>query len=303
MEFKQVTLDDRAAIERYLHAYGENSCQHTFPAMFCLAGKYGDAICEREDWLFTLRTQRGGAGYRTYLFPMGGGNLTRAMELLTADARANHARIRFETVTANAKAQLEARYPGRFLAQENRDMAEYLYAQERIAALSGHGLTTKRYECRAFWRNLGSRASIDPITPADMDDIRAFQCAWLLSKQADPNWVHLESENDIIHTALANFDALGLCGLVLRVDGEVRGFVYGSRISPDCLDMIAEKGDRAILGIYSVLNQEFAARCGAECRYLNWEEDVAVPGLRQAKLSYKPDILLQKYVLSEVAAD
>lgn len=302
MEFEQVSFRHRALVEGYMSRWGENSCQHAFPAMYCLADKYGDRVHEEAGWLFTLRALRGGDGYRSYLFPMGGGDLAQAMELLTADARRHGARIRLETVTEAAKNRLETLYPGRFAAQEDRDMAEYLYSQERIAALSGHGLSTKRYEARALWRTLGERCCVSSITPSDLDELHAFQSLWLQSKLADPNWVHLAHEDDTIHLALSHFDALGLSGIVLRVDGTVRGFAYGCRLSPDCFDMVAEKGDRSILGIYSVLNQEFAARCGAGCRYLNWEEDVAVPGLRQAKLSYKPDILLQKYILSEVTA-
>lgn len=302
MEFEQVSFRHRGLVERYMNRWGEDSCQHSFPAMYCLADKYGDCVCQEEGWLFTLRSLRCGDGYRTYLFPMGDGDLTQAMERLTADARSHGARIRFETVTAHAKEQLEALYPGRFTALEDRDMWEYLYSQERLAALSGSGLSTKRYEARAFWRSHGERASVSFITPADLEELRAFQAQWLQTKLADPNWVHLAHEDATICLALSQFDALGLSGIVVRVDGEVCGFAYGCRLSPDCLDMVAEKGDRNILGIYSVLNQEFAARCGEGCRYLNWEEDVAVPGLRQAKLSYKPDILLQKYILSEVAA-
>lgn len=180
-------------------------------------------------------------------------------------------------------------------------MWEYLYDRERIATLSGHGLVTKRYESRAFWRRFGVRASVKPITLSDIEEIREFQALWLASKLADPDWIHLTNENTTIGMSLSDFNALGLTGIVLRIDGVVRGFAYGCRLSPDCLDMVAEKGDRSILGIYSVLNQQFALCCGEGCRYLNWEEDVAVPGLRQAKLSYKPDILLQKYILSEGA--
>ena len=43
------------------------------------------------------------------------------------------------------------------------------------------------------------------------------------------------------------------------------------------------------------LNQQFVINEAADFLYINREEDMGVENLRKAKLSYQPDILLEKY--------
>ena len=52
-----------------------------------------------------------------------------------------------------------------------------------------------------------------------------------------------------------------------------------------------------------MLNRDLVRLCCADYAMINREEDVGAPGLRKAKLSYKPDRLLEKYIAREVAAD
>ena len=64
-----------------------------------------------------------------------------------------------------------------------------------------------------------------------------------------------------------------------------------------------EKADGAIQGAYAVINREMARMVRdrhPQVRWLNREDDLGLEGLRKAKLSYYPDLLLEKHTAREV---
>ena len=71
----------------------------------------------------------------------------------------------------------------------------------------------------------------------------------------------------------------------------------GSRLSEDTFDVHFEKAADTPDSAYPAINYEFARYLREkypDVRYLNREDDLGLPGLRSAKLSYNPDHLIEK---------
>ena len=63
--------------------------------------------------------------------------------------------------------------------------------------------------------------------------------------------------------------------------------------------LLFEKADDGIKGSYNIINREFARFLKNKyesLKFINREQDLNLPGLRQAKLSYMPCSLVEKFV-------
>ncbi|MBR2835766.1 MAG: DUF2156 domain-containing protein [Coriobacteriales bacterium] len=300
MDFTPVRLTDYDRIYAYTSRFGEGSCQHSPVSMYSLAEKYGDAVCEYDSVLFTLRNKLCSSKYRVYLAPLGDArSMGTAYAKIAGDAAAYGKKACFFTLTQAQTKVLEEALPGRFTISEDRDLAEYFYSTEVMASFSGHALQRKRGEIHAFWAAYSSRASVVPIQPSDMAEVLDFEHKWLAGNAQTHDAEALERESRMIELQMAYFDALHLCGVIAYIDGRICGFTYGTKLCENVFDAIIEKGSREVPHLYKVLRQELAKQCACGCTYINIEEDLGVEGLRAMKLAYHPHHLLRKYRATE----
>ena len=111
----------------------------------------------------------------------------------------------------------------------------------------------------------------------------------------------VEVENASMKLLLPKMKKLGIKGGLIRVDGKVVAFTFGSPINDRVFDVQVEKALPEFRTAYSLINREFIANELSSFEYVNREDDLGLQGLRQAKLSYQPEILLKKYVIKDVA--
>lgn len=304
LNFEDITFENKTIIDNYMFKYGENSCQHSFVSMFCGQEKYNDKVCISDGFLFTHREGLDTKNERFYLFPMGDtideDKLKFALMKIFDDAHTFGKKVRFETITKNKKEILEKLFPDKFIFFDNRDYYEYIHFCDNLATLEGADMAKKRNALKKYNKDYGDKTKVKIIEKSDFDAMLEFEKEWLKYSVVDNNKELLFHESNMIKIAFEHYNEFEIQGIIVYIDNNIAGFSYGSKLSEEAIDIMVEKGNRNYSNIYRKVSNEFAKLFYGKYKYLNREEDVGDEGLRKSKLSYKPNILLEKYSAMEV---
>ena len=194
---------------------------------------------------------------------------------------------------------LEETFPDTFFIKPDRDHFDYIYTREKLATLSGKKLQGKRNHCNKF-RKSYPNYEYRPLTKEMIPECIAVEENWrAVTKEDNEDTEELSEELRSMTRVFDLWDEIGAIGGTIWVDGKLIAFTFGCPITDKVFDVCVEKADTAYEGAFSIINQEFAQHLPEQYEYMNREEDLGLEGLRYAKLSYKPDILLEKSVVME----
>ena len=281
--------------------YGSDVC---IANLFLLQEKYNTWLKIHKNILF--RYYYGEENRSGYGFPIPLKNntdsawLKTALEFIFDDAKTQQRKPAFCLVTREQKEQLDHCLSTHFKKhvswKTNRDDCDYIYLQKNLSELPGSNYQKKRNHVSRFNRIYGSDWEFKAFPQNNIGkDIIEIAQKWYDEKDGDENQV-LKLELQSVKLALENSKLLRMTGGVLYVKGQPAAMTLASPLSDSVLDVIYEKAVEEFEkdGVYAVINQQFSKQCGGYL-YLNREEDMGVEGLRKAKLSYKPTIILEKF--------
>ena len=294
--FHKPEISDRAWAHPLLAASDFPGADYTFNDMLLWTCYYGE-IGRVGD---TVTQHFACGGRHTYLFPAGPGDIGAALDAIREDAAERGGSFRIRGLTRETMAQLESRFPGKFTYTAYRDSFDYIYTVEELSELHGKKLQAKRNHCNRFEADFPDWYTA-PITADTLAQCREMAKRWYAMHEdvSDAEREQLRLETGALETAFAHFDALALDGLML-FDGErLIAFSMGSRMNRDYYDVIFEKAFPDVNGAYAMINREFSrmiAERYPDVQYLNREDDMGSEGLRRAKESYQPTLLLEKFV-------
>jgi hypothetical protein len=182
-----------------------------------------------------------------------------------------------------------------YVITEDRDNADYVYRVIDLAELAGRRYAKKRNKLKQCEQNYNCR--YEPLTAANLAECRGMQTRWCEARECGHD-LGLCSENMAIDEIFAHFQTFdNLIGGAIRVDGTIMAYAIGEQLHTGTAVCHFEKAMPAIPGLGQLMNQWFARNSLKQFEFINREQDLGVPGLRQAKESYYPHHLVNKYTL------
>lgn len=291
--FHEITLDDKAWMDKHFAEDNRNACEYSFANNYMWRKVYQVETAEICGCLVIRFVEGGG---HCYSYPVGAGDKKAAVIQLLQMCAQEAAKLKMSPLSEADRAQLLEWFPGRFLIEPDRDSYDYIYAREKLVSLAGKKLHGKRNHIARF--KDGGAWSYEPMTEENIEECRTMTYAWMRMR-AEKWSEEMEQEVMVLHEAFDHMGELGLAGGVLRRDGEIVAFSIGEPLNDETFVVHFEKAYPDMQGAYPMINQQFVQNACEGYSYINREDDTGDMGLRKAKLSYYPEILLKKYEASE----
>lgn len=288
--FRPLALSDKPLLDSMFAIYSPEQSEFTFTNLYAWRKAYDFSISSSGDFIL-IGSRKGDT--LVLMDPVG--PLAGKMEVIEYcfHAKPYGTKIKFIRLPEITATLLEGE--PEYNVKEDRDNFDYVYRSSDLAELRGRHLDGKRNLLKRF--NETTSYEYESLTESGIAEALAFENEWCALKNC-PISASLCNERQALEEMLKNFRKLGLTGGVIKISGKVVALALGEKLNADTFVIHIEKADTGYPGIYQAINMLFARSISKEIAFVNREQDLGLPGLRQAKESYHPHHMVRKYTLT-----
>ena len=288
IDFKSPTLADYKKFAPFFFDEGELSCEMNFISIYVWKRVYENKFyMDDKTLIFRSRTDDG----EGYVFSLPYGDLEYGMSLIFDYCKEKGISPDVWTSQGKRLSEFLKKYSCYEITPE-RDNFDYIYNQSDLANLSGKKYHSKRNHISAFSKKYNW--TYEALTEENKEEFLAFSDKWYEDKGIEED-EGLRAEKKALREILDSNEGIDYKGAMIKIEGRVVAITLGSPINSFTFDIHYEKADKDFGTAYALINREFASRELSGYKYINREDDLGIEGLRKAKLSYKPEIILEKY--------
>jgi hypothetical protein len=291
MNFKTPDLSDLPLLKKYFEHNDFTNSGYSAAMLYLWSPAYDLKYAIVEDMLVCVHDDESFG----CAFPIGQGDPKPAIDRMMDYCKERGIPFSMYGVTKELEKRLIQMYGDIFTFEYDRDEADYVYLSEKLISLSGKKYHGKRNHINRF--NENHTWSYEPITDENALECIVMLMQWKISNGASED----EAKSDEVcaaKNALMYYKELGLVGGLIRCEGEIIAFSLGEPLTKDMFVVHFEKAFSSIQGAYPIINQQFVLHEASEYKYINREEDCGEEGLRKAKLSYHPEMMVEKAVVT-----
>ena len=266
LTFRPITIEALEKLMPFAQARYTQSCDYT-PGNLIMWARFMDYhYCIEQETLFVSCKSQADMQSRAYLPPVGRLPLRDSLQILKQHS------------------------------YTSLDMwSDYIYSAESLATLKGKALNKKRNRYNKFITE-NSSYTYNRCT----DEERIEIARYLAANRACQEHRHDNMRCYEHWQCIATVKNLGIYNQpagVLRVNGNIAAFTLGE-VFGNTLYVHIEKADHNIAGASEAINRLFVNDMldeHPEIEFVNREEDLGDPGLRQVKRAYNPIRMLDRY--------
>lgn len=176
---------------------------------------------------------------------------------------------------------------------------DYIYATHELAELKGKKFDGKRNHIKRFMRTFPQYQFVKLTKEHKHPALGLFE-KWFTTKQGERYYSRMayDAQKNALISAFHHFETLNLSGGALITDDRLMGFILGSALNKETVSVHFQYCDPEVKGAAQTILQEACSKTFAHYKFIDLEQDLGIPGLRKAKLSYHPLRLEKKFEIS-----
>lgn len=277
--FRAINLSDRTWVERCRAGRTLEMTVTSFPAIYSWQSTFGLTI-DGDDRFYIVHSDSD----HGYYYPVGDRDACRACVL---SLMRHTDRLKFVYVPESELEWLESL--GYEITCEPAT-SEYVYSSRSLALLDNGSGTNYRVKIRHFSRD--TEWNVRPLSfPADTALLLEKSSSW--NQDSSPGY---HTDRLALLSAAKDPAASGFSGIYIETSRKEWAFLLGYRSTEQIFDQSFVKYSPGIShNVVPVCICEMAKLVCEEYPYINLEDDLGIPGLRNMKMLYHPLFLLDSY--------
>lgn len=294
-KFKKLELSDKDTIENFVKQFPPYSDFNFVSLWSYNIYEKAEISFLNENLVIKYHDYITGEPFYTFI---GVNNVVQTVELLLEKSKESGLKPELQLIPEIVIEILKGK-EHRFYINEDLNNRDYVYLIDHHINLRG-----KKFHDRKRFINFFKKKFPDYYTTfVDLNNHNAkLELEELFVKwQNNKNLVPIKTEHELnaIKRLLKSSHILNMYALGLYINTKLIGYLIANVVHDNYAIAHFEKIDISYKGASAILKQELAIHLNKlGCEFINYEQDLGILGIRQAKLSWNPYLFLYKYKIT-----